>query len=113
MREHHMPSQAIPTRHEDDLESELQSRRYDMALRRLTVSDVLSVIDDMVRTEADERKHPLFALVRHSLRFGTYRTSGKHAHVAALLGAVYEDLIEEAIERLVQEELSNFGPWED
>jgi hypothetical protein len=29
------------------------------------------------------------------------------------LSMVFEDLIEEAIERLVQEELSNFGPWGD
>jgi hypothetical protein len=112
-KERDMPSQAIPTRYEDDLESEIQGRRYDMALSRITVSDVLSVIDDMVRTEPDERKHPLFALVRHSLRFGTYRTSGRRNHVAELLGAVYEDLIDEAIERLVAEELANFGPWED
>jgi hypothetical protein len=99
--------------YDEDLEAELADARYRRALERITVSDVLSVIDEMVRTETDERKHPLFALVRHSLRFGTYRTSGQHAHVAALLGAVYESLIEDAIDRLVQEELANFGPWED
>jgi hypothetical protein len=108
-----MPSHTIPTRDEDDLESEIQGRRYDMALSRITVGDVLAVIDDAIRTEPDERRHPLFHLVRHSLRYGTYRTSGKHARLAELLGAAYEDLIEEAIERLIAEELSNFGPWEE
>jgi hypothetical protein len=97
----------------DDLEAELYDRRYNMALQRLTVSDVLSVLDDMVRNEADERKHPLFHLVRHSLRYGTCWSSGKRCHFSELLGAAYEDMIEIAIERLIAEELANFGPWED
>jgi hypothetical protein len=111
-----MPSNIVlpdEPRYHEDLEAELHEARYTAALQRLTVSDVLSVHDDMVRTEPDERKHPLFALVRHSLRYGTVWTSGKRCHLAELLGAAYEDLIEQAIEKLVQEELANFGPWED
>jgi hypothetical protein len=67
----------------------------------------------MVQSERDMRKHPLFALARHCLRNGTYRTSGQRAYMSDHLIAVFEDLIGLAIEKLVQEELSNFGPWED
>jgi hypothetical protein len=111
-----MPSNIVlpdDPRYHEDLEAELANERYNRALQRITVSDILSVIDDRVRTEPDERKHPLFALVRHSLQYGTYKTSGKHARLAELIGAVYEDLIEDAIESLVAEQLANFGPWGD
>jgi hypothetical protein len=110
-----MPGQAVryPTSHEFDLDAERADARYDAALQRLTVSDVLATVDGLLSAEPDERKHPLYHLARHALRFGTYRTSGKRAHLAEQLGAVYEDLIEAAIERLVGEELANFGPWED
>jgi hypothetical protein len=97
----------------EDLEREREETRYELALKRLTVSDVLATVDDMVQSESDMRKHPLHALARHCLRNGTYRTSGQRAYMSAHLGAVFEDLIDKAIEKLVQEELSNFGPWED
>jgi hypothetical protein len=111
-----MPSNIVlpdDPRYHEDLEAELANERYDRALRRITVSDVLATVDDMVQSEADMRRHPLHALVRHCLRNGTYRTSGQRAHMADHLSAAYEDLIDLAIEKLVQEKLSNFGPWEE
>ena len=97
----------------EDLEAELADARYRLALKRITVSDILATVDDMVQSEPDMRKHPLHALARHCLRNGTYRTSGQRAYMSAHLGAVFEDLIDLAIEKLVAEELSTFGPWED
>lgn len=97
----------------EDLALQREYERHELALSRITVSDVLSVLDDMVRTEPDERKHPLYHLVRHSLNHGTVWTSGKRCHFSELLGSAYEDMIETAIEKLVEEELSNFGPWEE
>jgi hypothetical protein len=102
----------IAAAYAEDPEAELADERYRSALERITVSDVLSVLDDMVRTEPDERRHPLFHLVRHSLHYGTVWTSGKRCHFSELLGAAYEDMIEQAIERLVTEELANFDQWE-
>src|SRR5918992_2193043 len=103
-----MPSNIVlpddPHYHED-LEAERHQQRYELALQRLTVSDVLSVLDDMVRAEPDERKHPLYHLVKHSLRYGTVWTSGKRCHFSEILGAAFEDMIEQAIEKLVAEEL--------
>jgi hypothetical protein len=101
-----------PSYHED-LEAERHHQRYELALNRITVSDLLSEVDHLIAEEYDERKHPLHALAKHCLRHGTYRTSGQHAHLAEFLMAKFENLFDLAIERLVQEELANFGPWED
>jgi hypothetical protein len=111
-----MPSNIVlpdDPRYHEDLELEIQHQRYELALGRLTISDVLATVDDMVQSEPDMRKHPLYHLVRHSLRYGTYGSRGKRCHLSEILGAAYEDMIEAAIERLVAEELSNFGPWEE
>jgi hypothetical protein len=97
----------------EDHEAERHHQRYELALGRLTISDVLATVDDMVQSEPDMRKHPLHHLVRHALKFGTYGRSGRRAHLGDVLCAAYEDMIEVAIERLVAEELANFGPWEE
>jgi len=97
----------------EDLERDIEEERYALALKRLTVSDVLATVDDMVQSEPDMRLHPLYALAKHVLRHGGFRSSGKRVYVAEQIGAVFEHLIEDAIEQLVREELSNFGPWED
>ena len=111
-----MPSNIVlpdDLRYHEDLEAELYDRRYNMALQRLTISDVLATVDDMVQSEPDMRKHPLHHLVRHALKFGTYGRSGRRAHLGDVLCAAYEDMIEEAIERLVAEELASGASWEE
>jgi hypothetical protein len=99
--------------YDEDLEAELADERYNRALQRVTVSDVLATVDDMVQSEPDMRKHPLYTLATHVLRHGGFRSSGRRAYVAERLGQVFEDLIEDAIERLVQEELESGVSWED
>jgi hypothetical protein len=111
-----MPSHIVlpdDPRYHEDLEAELADERYDRALKRITVSDVLATVDDMVQSEPDMRRHPLHALARHCLRNGTYRTSGQRAHMSDHLAAVFEDLIGLAIEKLVAEELASGVSWED
>jgi hypothetical protein len=102
-----------PDTHNIDVEAELADKRYAQALRRVTVSDVLSEVDHLIAEEHDERKHPLYALAKHVLRHGGYRQTGQRTHMADFLTAKYEDLLDLAIEHLVSEELANFGPWED
>jgi hypothetical protein len=99
--------------YDEDLEAELADERYNRALKRLTVSDILATVDDMVQSEPDMRRHPLYVLATHVLRHGGFRSSGRRAYVAERLGQVFEDLIEEAVERLVQEELASGVSWED
>ena len=96
-----------------DLEAELVDERYARALKRITVDEVLSEVDSLIARESGFRKHPLHALATRVLRHGGFRSSGKRAAVAEHLAAVAEELIEQAIETLAQEELANFGPWED
>jgi hypothetical protein len=102
-----------PTSHDDDLDAERADQRYARALQRITVDEVLAGVDDLIASERDPRKHPLYHLARHVLRHGGFRRSGQRAHMADHLGMVFENLIEEAIERLVQEELSSGVSWED
>ena len=102
-----------PISHDSDVEAELADRRYAQALKRVTVSDVLSEVDHLIAEELDERKHPLYALAKHVLRHGGYRQTGQRTHMADFLTARYEDLLDLAIERLVQEELASGVSWED
>jgi hypothetical protein len=99
--------------YDEDVEAERADERYEMALKRITVSDVLATVDDMVQSEPDMRKHPLYTLAKHVLRHGGYRQTGQRTHMADFLTARYEDLLDLAIERLVQEELESGVSWED
>ena len=113
VKEYHMAGQYLPYPADYDLEAELADERYERALRRITVDEVLAGVDHLIAQQSDPRKHPLFTLAKHILRHGGLRSSGRRSYVAEQLGQVFEDLIEDAIERLVQEELSHFGPWEE
>lgn len=111
-----MPSNIVlpdDPRYHEDLEAERADECYSLALKRITVSDVLATVDDMVQSEPDMRKHPLYTLAKHVLRHGGYRQTGQRTYMADFLTARYEDLLDLAIEHLVSEELANFGPWED
>jgi hypothetical protein len=110
-----MPSDIVmpdDLHYHEDLERERMEARYELARRRLTVSDVLSEVDHLIADQPDERRHPLFALARHCLRSGGYRSTGQRASMSEFIAAKFEDLIDDAIEKLIQEELANFGPWE-
>jgi hypothetical protein len=98
--------------YDEDVEAELADARYNLTLQRITVDEVIAGVEDIIAQQPDARKHPLYSLAKHVLGHGGFRSSGRRAHVADQLGQVFEDLIEKAIEHLVQEELSNFGPWE-
>jgi hypothetical protein len=111
-----MPSEIVESAERDyheEVGRELEEERYTLALKRLTVSDVLSEVDHLIADQPDERRHPLFALARHGLQSGGYRSTGQRAHLAELVSAKFEDLIDIAIERLVQEELASGVSWGD
>jgi hypothetical protein len=108
-----MPGQHLPYPADSDLDAELADERYRRALKRITVSDVLATVDDMVQSEPDMRKHPLYTLAKHVRRYGGSRQTGQRTHMADFLTARYEDLLDLAIERLVQEELESGVSWED
>jgi hypothetical protein len=99
--------------YDEDLEAEIADERYRRALKRVTVSDVLATVDDMITSEPDMRKHPLYTLAKHVLRHGGYRQTGQRVHMSDFLMAKFEDVLDEAIERLVSEELDSGVSWED
>jgi hypothetical protein len=95
------------------VQAECNEERYERALKALSPGDVLATVDDMVSQILDAHDHPLYGLVVHCLQHGTMKSSGKRPHMSEMVGAFYEPLIDEAITRLVEEKLADFGAWED
>jgi hypothetical protein len=102
-----------PVSHEIDTQAELKAQRYEQVLKVLSPSDVLATIDEMVAQIVDAHDHPLYALVVHCLQFGTSKHSGKRPFVSETVGGLYEPLIYDAMTRLIEEKLADFGAWED
>jgi hypothetical protein len=102
-----------PVDHDIDTQAELNAERYEQALKRLSPSDVLATVDDLVSQIVRAHDHPLYTLVVHCLQYGTTKSSGKRPYVSEMVGASYEPLIDEAITRLVEEKLADFSAWED
>jgi hypothetical protein len=102
-----------PVGHDMAVQAECNEERYECALKALSPGDVLATVDDMVSQILDAHDHPLYGLVVHCLQHGTMKSSGKRPHMSEMVGAFYEPLIDEAITRLVEEKLADFGAWED
>jgi hypothetical protein len=103
-----MSSQAIPYpwSHDIDREADIADKRYARALAQVTVYDVLAVACQMLSEWDDYRTHPLYQLARHVLKHGSYKRSGKHPYFADRLSTALEDVCDEAVERLVSEQLA-------
>jgi hypothetical protein len=57
----------IPAPEEHNYHEACQQQRVEKALKALTVSDVLSVLDDLIAVEPDAAKHPCHDLVAYLL----------------------------------------------
>jgi len=102
-----------PLSHDTDAQAELNEERHERALKALSPSDALATVDELVAQILDARHHPLYDLVAHCLQHGSTKSSGKRPYLSEMVGASYEPLIDEAITRLVEEKLADFGMWED
>jgi hypothetical protein len=89
-----------------DYHADLQWRRYQAAMRTLEPADVLAEVDDLLTQEPDPQQHPLYSLVAHALDRTTQPGS------AESLQARLRRLIDHAIERLVEQRLSDPHAWE-
>jgi hypothetical protein len=96
-----------PDDFEIDYHSDLQWRRQQLVLQSLTVSDLLAEVDDLLRQEPEEQKHPLYSLAAHALGHTTQPGSAESLH------ARLRRLIDHAVERLVEQRLANPACWED
>jgi hypothetical protein len=81
--------------------------REQLALESLSISDILTEVDDLIAAEPDEQRHPLFSLVVNALDRRIMPGTGES------LQARYGKLIDFAIERLVEQKLSDPSCWED
>jgi hypothetical protein len=97
----------VPDDFDVDYHADLQWQRQQMALKTLTVSDVLSELDDLIASQPDETQHPLCALVAHALDRTTMPGTAEG------LMARYRRLIDHAIETLVEARLADPSCWED
>jgi hypothetical protein len=86
--------------------SDLQWRRQQMALTRVTPADVLSVIDELIAAEADPERHPLHGLVVYLLD----QTNSPGTPEA--LYERFKRLADHAIEACVEAVLADPHAWE-
>jgi hypothetical protein len=96
-----------PTSHDIDVEAELADERYRRALRQVTVFDVVSLACAILSEREMDRTHPLYHLARHVLQHGSYKRSGKYAHMSDSLSRALEDVCDEAVERCVADLLQS------
>jgi hypothetical protein len=97
----------LPYRWPDDPEADRRWQRQQLALRSLSISDVLAEVDSLIAAEPDEQRHPLFSLVANALDRRMMPGTGEG------LMARYGRLIDQAIERLVEAQLADPTAWED
>jgi hypothetical protein len=97
---------SMPYQWPDDPEADRQWQREQMALRSLSISDVLAEVDDLIAQEPDEQQHPLYSLAAHTLNRTTIPGTGE------ALQTTYGRLIDYAIERLVEQKLADPTAWE-
>jgi hypothetical protein len=102
----------IPSPADYDREAEIADRRYAQALDRISVSDVLATVDAMIAEQPDPRQHPLYRLAAHVLRHGSYKRSGRPIYFSESVIRALEDVCDEAVERLIVEQLA-YDEWVD
>jgi hypothetical protein len=90
-----------------DYESDRRWHQEQAARRSIDIGDVLSVVDAMLASEADEQKHPLYRLVAHALDKRTMPGTGES------LQERYGRMIDQAIERLLDERMADFSAGRD
>jgi hypothetical protein len=81
--------------------------REQQALRSLSISDILTEVDSLIASEPDEQRHPLFSLVANALDRRIMPGTGESLQIR------YGKLIDQAIEHLVEQALSDSSRWED
>jgi hypothetical protein len=89
-----------------DYHADLQWQREQMALKTLEPGDVLVEVDDLIAREPDPERHPFYSLAAHALDRTTQPGSAKSLH------ARLRRLIDHAVERLIEQRLSDPHAWE-
>jgi hypothetical protein len=96
----------VPAPDQFDYHADRRWQREQLALQSLAISDILAEVDDLIAAEPDEQRHPLFSLVANAIDRRVMPGTGES------LQTRYGQLIDHAIERLVEARLGSTG-WED
>jgi hypothetical protein len=90
-----------PDDYDVNYHADLQWQRQQMALKTLEPGDVLAEVDDLLTSEPDPERHPLYSLAAHALDRITQPGS------AESLQPRLRRLIDHASERLVEQRLND------
>jgi hypothetical protein len=96
-----MSSVHYPDDFEIDYHADWRWQREQAALKSLAVGAVLAEVEDLIAAEPDPAYHPLYHLVAHALDHTTQPGSAEG------LLARYRRLIDHAVERLIEQRLSD------
>jgi hypothetical protein len=89
-----------------DYHADWQWRRQELALKSLSISDILAAVDALIAAEPDEQRHPLFSLVANALDRRVQCGTGE------ALQERFGRMIDHCIETLVEAKLSDLSGWE-
>jgi hypothetical protein len=104
----HIP---YPRNFDQNLDEERLDARRQLALRAIDAGDVIAVVEDMLASEPDPRRHPLYAVAAWYLDKGPHTEARYWAHESFV--AAWETLVRQAIDALVEAQLQDPRAWED
>ena len=95
----------LPSRRDDDLASEHLAYLAAESRNRVSASDLLAEVQDLLLAEPADERHPLWPCVVHWADVGTSSETGRRFHGLEQVGAAFEAVADRAIVRLVQRHL--------
>jgi hypothetical protein len=107
-----MSSIPYPLNIDQNLEEERYAQREALAVKMLDPGDVIAEVESLVAQIIDPEHHPLYGVVAYYLEAGGPDTGRRPWNLEAL-AAAYDRLVQEALSKLIDEKLADFGAWED
>jgi hypothetical protein len=105
-----MSSLPYPPNFDQNFDEVLHAERFARAVRMIDPGDVITAVEAMVAQITDPDRHPLAGVVRYYLSSGGPDTGRLPWNMDAL-AAAYDGLIKQALGRLIEEKLADFGAW--
>jgi hypothetical protein len=101
-----------PLNIDQNLEEARDGQREALAVKMLDPGDVIAEVESLVAQIIDPEHHPLYGVVAYDLEAGGPDT-GRWPWNLEALAAAYDWLVQEALSKLIDEKLADFGAWED
>jgi hypothetical protein len=107
-----MSSIPYPLNINQNLEEERDERRYALAAQMIDPGNIIAEVESLVAQIIDPKRHPLYGVVAYYLEAGGPDTGCRPWNLEAL-AAAYDRLVQEALSKMIDEKLADFGAWED